>query len=57
MAKAKQPKEEKLKSIKIQRAYYNKVRENKGKTGVNIGRFVELAIDEKLVNDKSKINA
>jgi len=51
-----EPKEEKLKSIKIQRAFYNKVRDNKGKTGVNIGRFVELAIDEKLTNDKSKIN-
>lgn len=51
MAKVKQPQEDKLKSIKIQRAIYNKVRENKDKTGVNIGRYVELAIEEKIKNN------
>lgn len=52
MAKKNKPVEDSLKSIKIKREVYHKVRKNKELTGVPIGYYVEQAIEEKLVNDK-----
>jgi hypothetical protein len=47
MAKKKKPVEENLKSIKIKREVYLKVRKNKELKGTPIGFFVESAIEEK----------
>lgn len=43
---AKKPKE--LESVKLPKAYVNKVRKNKKDTGVPIAVFICQAIDEKL---------
>lgn len=40
--------------VKIEKLVVDKVRDNKTKTGVNIGKFFELAAEEKLKKDKIK---
>lgn len=52
MPKKKKVIDGKYKSIKIKWVVYEDVKHNKEKTGVNIGFFIEQAIEEKLCKEK-----
>lgn len=48
-------KQKKLENVSLDTEVVNKVRENKEKTGVPIGKFFEMAAEEKLTNPSKSI--
>ena len=42
-------------NVRIDNAIISKVKKNKKKTGISIGKFFELAAIEKLANDKKPL--